>query len=127
VNQWHGTGGPMTVSQIKRPSTGAKTFVDACETLQYPRNNDFNGERIDGIGFAPLNVHNGWRRSTTGGYLRPNLGRKNLTLMTGTHVRKILLEGKRAVGVEVDRDGQTQRLRARREIVLSGGAINSPV
>ena len=68
----------MTVSQIKRPSKVAKAFVEACERLQYPRNNDFNGERIDGIGFAPLNVHNGWRRSTAVGYLKPNLGRKNL-------------------------------------------------
>ncbi len=127
ANQWHGTGGPMTVSQIKRPSTVAKAFVDACEKLQYPRNNDFNGERIDGIGFAPLNVHNGWRRSTAVGYLKPNLSRKNLTLMTRTHVRKILLDGKRAVGVEIERDGQVQRLKARRELVLSGGAINSPV
>jgi choline dehydrogenase len=126
-NQWHGSGGPMTVSQIKRPSTAAKAFVDACEKLQYPRNNDFNGERIDGIGFAPLNVHNGWRRSTAVGYLRPNLSRKNLTLMTRTHVRKILLEGKRAVGVEVEVDGKVKRLKARREIILSGGAINSPV
>src|SRR5215471_10460199 len=117
----------MTISNIKKPSTVARAFVEACERLQYARSPDFNGERIDGIGFAPLNVHNGWRRSTAVGYLRPNLGRKNLTLMTRTHVRKILLEGKRAVGVEVEQDGQVRRLKARREIILSGGSINSPV
>ena len=73
ANAWRGTGGPMTVSNIKRPSTTARAFVEACERLQYQRNPDFNGERIDGVGFAPLNVHNGWRRSTAVGYLKPNL------------------------------------------------------
>ena len=127
ANQWRGTGGPMTISNIKRPSTAAKAFVEACERLQYPRNPDFNGERIDGIGFAPLNVHNGWRRSTAVGYLKPNLNRRNLELMTKTHVRRILFEGRRAIGVEVERDGQIQRIGARRELILSGGSINSPV
>jgi len=127
ANEWRGTGGPMTVSNIKRPSTAAKAFVEACERLQYQRNPDFNGERIDGIGFAPLNVHNGWRRSTAVGYLKPNLNRRNLELMTRTHVRRILFEGRRAIGVEVERDGQIQRIGARRELILSGGSINSPV
>ena len=127
ANEWRGTGGPMTISNIKRPSTVAKAFVDACERLQYQRNPDFNGERIDGIGFAPLNVHNGWRRSTAVGYLKPNLNRRNLELMTKTHVRRILFEGHRAVGVEVERGGRIQHIGARRELILSGGSINSPV
>jgi choline dehydrogenase len=127
ANEWRGVGGPMTISNIKRPSTAAKAFVEACARLQYQRNSDFNGERIDGIGFAPLNVHNGWRRSTAVGYLKPNLSRPNLELMTKTHVRRILFEGRRAVGVEVERGGQVQRIGARRELILSGGAINSPV
>ncbi len=115
ANAWRGTGGPMTISNIKRPSTVAKAFVEACERLQYQRNPDFNGEHIDGIGFAPLNVHNGWRRSTAVGYLKPNLSRKNLQLMTRTHVRRILFEGRRAVGVEVERDGRMQRIGAQRQ------------
>ena len=127
ADEWRGTGGPMTISNIKRPSTAAKAFVEACERLQHPRNADFNGERIDGVGFCPLNVHNGWRRSTAVGYLKPNLNRRNLKLMTKTHVRRILLEGRRAIGVEVERDGQVQRIRARREVIVSSGAINSPV
>jgi len=127
ANAWRGTGGPMTVSNIKRPSTAARAFVEACERLQYQRNPDFNGERIDGVGFAPLNVHNGWRRSTAVGYLKPNLGRKNLELMTKTRVRRILFDGNRASGVEIERDGQIQRIGARRELIISGGAINSPV
>jgi choline dehydrogenase len=78
ADEWRGSGGPMTVANVKRPSTVAKAFVEACERLQYQRNADFNGDRVDGVGFAPLNVHNGWRRSTAVGYLRPNLARKNL-------------------------------------------------
>jgi choline dehydrogenase len=127
ANAWRGTGGPMTVSNIKRPSTAAKAFVQACERLQYQRNPDFNGERIDGVGFAPLNVHNGWRRSTAVGYLKPNLHRKNLELMTKTPVRRILFDGNRAIGVEIERDGRIRRIGARHEVVLSGGAINSPM
>jgi choline dehydrogenase len=126
-NEWRGTGGPMTVSNIKRPSTVAKAFVEACANLQYSRNRDFNGERIDGIGYAPLNVHNGWRRSTAVGYLKPNLGRKNLELMTKTQVRRILVDNRRAVGVEVERDGEIQRIGARHELILCGGSINSPM
>jgi choline dehydrogenase len=127
ADEWRSTGGPITVSNIKRPSTAAKAFIEACERLQHPRNKDFNGQRIDGVGLAPLNVHNGWRRSTAVGYLKPNLNRRNLELMTKTHVRRILLDGKRAVGVEVERDGQIQRIGARRELIVSSGAINSPV
>ena len=118
ANAWRGTGGPMTVSNIKRPSTAARAFVETCERLQYQRNPDFNGERIDGVGFAPLNVHNGWRRSTAAGYLKPNLSRKNLELMTKTRVR-ILFDGNRAIGVEIERDGQIQRIGARRELIVS--------
>jgi choline dehydrogenase len=127
ASEWRGIGGPITVSNIKRPSAAAKAFVEACERLQYPRNHDFNGERIDGIGFAPLNVRNGWRNSTAVGYLKPNLNRPNIKLMTETHVRRLLLDGKRAVGVEVEREGVTMRIGARREVVLSGGSVNSPV
>lgn len=127
ANEWRGTGGPMTISNIKRPSTAAKSFIETCERLQYPRNPDFNGERIDGTGLVQLNVHNGWRRSTAAGYLKPNLRRPNLELMTKTHVRRILFDGRRAVGVEIERDGQIQRIGARRELILSGGAVNSPV
>jgi choline dehydrogenase len=73
-----------------------------------------------------LNVRNGWRCSTAKGYLRPNLQRKNLKLMTHAFVRRVLFEGKRAVGVEVEQGGSVKRIRARREVIVSGGAINSP-
>jgi choline dehydrogenase len=126
ANEWRGTGGPMTISNIKSPSAPARAFVETCERLQYPHNPDFNGEKIDGAGFVQLNVRDGWRCSTAVGYLRPNLHRANLDVLTDSHVCKILFEGKRAVGVEVERFGKTERIGARREVVVSGGAINSP-
>jgi choline dehydrogenase len=124
---WRRNGGSVPISKIKRPSTAAKAFVETCERLQYPHNGDFNGERIDGVGFVPLNVYNGWRYSTAVSYLKPNLRRPNLQLMTATHACRILFEGRRAVGVEVEQNGEVRRVGARHELVLSGGAINSPV
>jgi len=127
ADAYRGQGGPMTISDIKNPSANAKAFVEACTQLQYPLNPDFNGERIDGVGIVQLNVRNGWRCSTAAGYLKPNLKRTNLKLMTRTQVRRILFEGKRAIGVEVEEGGTVKRIGARREVIVSGGSINSPV
>jgi len=127
ADTWRGQGGPMTISDIKKPSATSQAFVEACKRLQHPVNADFNGERIDGVGTVQLNVRNGWRCSTAAGYLKPNLRRKNLELMTRTHVRRILFEGRRAVGVEVEQGGAIKRIRARREVIVSAGAINSPM
>jgi len=127
ADAYRGQGGPMTISDIKKPSANAKAFVEACTQLQFPFNRDFNGERLEGVGIVQLNVRKGWRCSTAVGYLKPNLSRKNLALMTRTHVRKILFEGRRAVGVEVEERGAIKRIRARREVIVSGGAINSPM
>ena len=127
ADAYRGQGGPMTISDIKKPSANAKAFVEACTQLQHPLNPDFNGERIDGVGMVQLNVRNGWRCSTAAGYLKPNLKRKNLKLMTRTQVRRILFEGKRAIGVEVEEGGTVKRIGARREVIVSGGSINSPV
>ena len=127
ADAWRGQGGPMTISDIKKPSVTSQAFVEACKRLQHPFNPDFNGERIDGVGTVQLNVRNGWRCSTAAGYLKPNLRRKNLKLVTRAQVRRILFEGRRAVGVEVEQGGAVKRIRARREVIVSAGAINSPV
>jgi choline dehydrogenase len=126
ADAYRGQGGPMTISDIKKPSANATAFVEACTRLQHPRNPDFNSERIDGVGIVQLNVRNGWRCSTAAGYLKPNLKRKNLALMTRTHVRQILLDGQRAIGVEVEEHGAVKRIRARREVIVCSGAINTP-
>lgn len=125
-SEWRGTGGPMHISDIKNPSVPARAFVEACTRLQHPRNPDFNGPRIDGAGFVQLNVRDGWRISTAAGYLKPALRRPNLSLKTEAHVRRILIDGKTVVGVEVDQGGRLLRIKARREVVLAGGSINTP-
>jgi choline dehydrogenase len=127
ADDYRGQDGPMCISDIKKPSVPAQAFVEACNRLQYPLNPDFNGERIDGVGMVQLNIRNGWRCSTAAGYLKPNLKRKNLKLITRTFVRRILFEGRRAVGVEVEQGGAVKRIAARREVIVSGGAINSPM
>ena len=127
ADAYRGQDGPMTISDIRKPSVTSQAFVEACKRLQYPFNPDFNGERIDGVGTVQLNVRNGWRCSTAKGYLKPNLKRKNLELITHTFVRRILFEGRRAVGVEVERGGSVKRIGARREVIVSGGSINSPM
>jgi choline dehydrogenase len=127
ADAWRGQDGPMCISDIKKPSATSQAFVEACKRLQFPLNPDFNGERIDGVGTVQLNVRNGWRCSTAKGYLKPNLRRKNLELMTRAYVRRILFEGRRAVGVEVEQGGSVKRIAARREVIVAGGAINSPV
>src|SRR5262249_43586610 len=127
ADAYRSQGGPMTISDIKNPSVTAKAFVAACTRLQYQANPDFNGERIDGVGMVQLNVRNGWRCSTAAGYLKPNLARRNLKLITRAMVRRVLFEDRRAVGVEVEQGGTVKRIRARREVIVAGGAINSPM
>ena len=127
ADAYRGQDGPMTISDIRKPSATSRAFVEACKRLQYPFNPDFNGERIDGVGMVQLNVRNGWRCSTAAGYLKSNLKRKTLKLMTRTFVRRIIFEGRRAVGVEVEQGGSITRIAARREVIVSGGAINSPM
>lgn len=126
ANEFRGQGGPMTISSIKRPSAPAKAFVEACTRLQYPSNPDFNGASIEGAGMVQLNVRNGWRISTAQGYLKPNLKRQNLKLMTEAFARRVIFEGKRAVGVEIEQGGTTKRIGARKEVILASGALNSP-
>lgn len=125
-DQWRGEGGPITVSDIKDPSVPSRAFVEACAALQNPRNRDFNGERIDGVGFVQLNVRNGWRDSTATAYLKPVEARANLDVITKAHVRRILIEGRRAVGVEIERGGRVERVRSRREVIVAAGAVASP-
>jgi choline dehydrogenase len=125
-DQQHGRDGPITVTTNKRPSETAKAFVLSCENLQFALNADFNGGRIDGVGFVPINVAGRWRDSTASAYLKPQLGRPNLRLFERVTVRRILFDGNRAVGVEALSQGKVVRIGARKEVVLSGGAINSP-
>jgi choline dehydrogenase len=125
-DEFHGTGGPLCVSDVPDHHPICEAFIEASVALGYPRNDDFNGARQDGVGYHQTTTRNGRRCSTAVGYLRPAMQRRNLQVVTEALSDKILLEGHRAVGVSFRRNGRRYEARAAREIILCGGAVNSP-
>ena len=126
ANDYHGGAGPLHGSrpQVKHPL--ARAFVEAGVQAGYPYNDDTNGASREGFGPVDVTVHRGRRSSTSSACLRPVLHRPNLSVITGAHVTRILLEGRRAVGLRYRKSGQEHTVRAEREVILSAGAINSP-
>lgn len=123
----HGRGGPQHVTDITpfvHPICHA--FLDAAQALGIPASNDLNGNKTEGVGIYQINTAGGWRASTANAFLRPALRRRNLALRTRSHVTRILFADGRASGIELRRGGQTAQVRARREVILAGGAVNSP-
>jgi choline dehydrogenase len=126
ASEWHGTGGPLPVSDQRSGNAITPTFVDAAVEAGLARNDDFNGAEQDGAGMYQVTQRGGMRASASVAYLHPAMERPNLTVMPYMHVNRVLFEGTRAVGVEATQLGQPQELRAEREVVLCGGAYNSP-
>lgn len=122
-NAYHGTGGPLGVSQPIAPLPICEAYFEAAAALGIPRNLDVNGERQDGVGYYQLTQRNARRSSAAMAYVAPNRHRPNLTVRTGAQVRRLIIEGGRATGVEL-LDGT--RIAAAQEVLLSGGAIGSP-
>jgi choline dehydrogenase-like flavoprotein len=122
----HGTDGPLTVSDLVSPNPWSHRFVEAGRDLQIAQTADFNGETQDGIGLFQVTQRNGERWSTARAYLDPARNRPNLTVLTRTHALRVLFEGRRATGVEVRTGRAVRRLTARREVILSAGAFQSP-
>ncbi len=126
ASEFHGAGGPVRVSdESGRVHPLCETFVAACERLGIRRTRDFNGAESEGAGIWQVTISGGMRVSTSNAYLRPALSRRNLVLETRAHVTRVLLNGSRATGVEYVR-GPRQTAVARREVILSAGALNSP-
>lgn len=123
---WRGTDGPLHVTRGPRDNPLHDAFVDATKAAGYAATPDYNGHRQEGFGPADMTVWKGRRWSSANAYLRPALKRGNLKLEKGALVDRILFDGKRAIGVEYIRGGQRQQARARAEVVLAAGAINSP-
>jgi choline dehydrogenase len=123
---WHGIGGPLGVSSLAPPHRLTRAFVQACQQFGMPYNLDFNGPQQAGAGPYQLTTRNARRCSAATGYLRPVLSRPNLSVSTDALVKRIVVEGGRAVGVEVIEDGRAKTLRAEREVLLTSGAIGSP-
>ena len=126
ADAWHGTGGPLCVSDVPDHHPICEAFIGAAAGLGFPKNDDFNGEGQDGVGYHQTTTRNGKRCSTAVGYLRPAMTRPNLRVVTNALTEKIAFDGRRATGVVFRLDGETQTARAAREVVLCGGAVNSP-
>jgi choline dehydrogenase len=125
-SEWHGAGGPLPVSEGRSGNRMSRAFVDAGVQAGLPRNPDFNGPSQDGVGLYQVTQRGGMRASTAVAYLHPAMERGNLTVMPYMHVSRILFEGTRAVGVGASQLGQAQEFKAEREVILCGGAYNSP-
>jgi choline dehydrogenase-like flavoprotein len=123
---FHGAGGPLNVADLRTANPFQDYFLEAGRQLQLPMNDDFNGAHQQGLGIYQVTQKNGERWSAARAYIEPNLSRPNLKVVTGAQARKIRFEGKRATGVEFSRDGKIEFVSARREIILSSGAFQSP-
>ena len=125
-DDYHGSGGPLTVSDIRDRREICDAFMEAAQQAGIPRNNDFNGIDQEGVGNFQTTSRNGLRCSAATGYLKSIKNRPNLRIETDAMVLNILFDGKRASGIRFRQYGQEKIVHAGGEIVLAGGAINSP-
>ncbi len=122
---FHGAGGPLCVSDVAQHPI-CEAFIAATTELGFPRNDDFNGASQDGAGYHQTTTRNGRRCSTAVGYLRPAMQRPNLRVITEALTEKIIFEGRRATGVAFRRGGRLFTATSSSEVILCGGAVNSP-
>jgi choline dehydrogenase-like flavoprotein len=127
ADDYHGDAGPLGVADLRTDNPFHDRYRSAAEEAGFALNPDFNGADQEGLGVYQVTQVNGERCSAARAYLQPWVGaRSNLHVLTRTHAQRILLEGQRAVGVEVLRGGRRETLHARREVVLAAGAFHSP-
>src|SRR5579863_6366070 len=123
---WHAVGGPLNVSDVTQTHEVSDDVVEACVEAGVPRNTDINGEDQEGVCYYQLTVKNGQRCSAAVAYLHPAMERANLRVETNALASRVLFEGRRASGVEFRQNGETRTAKASREVILAGGAVNSP-
>jgi choline dehydrogenase-like flavoprotein len=126
VSGWHGVGGPLNVADLRSPHPFARRFVEAAVQAGILSNDDFAGQTQEGAGLYQVTQKNGERWSVARAYLDPARGRPNLHIETGAFATSIVFDGTRAVGVEFERGGVRRSLRARREVLLAAGALQTP-
>ncbi|MGY2128577.1 GMC family oxidoreductase [Blastococcus sp. SYSU DS0617] len=126
ADEWHGVGGPLRVEDLRSPHAWTKAVVESAVAAGYPRNDDFNGAAQEGVGQYQVTQKRGRRWSSADAYLHPAMDRPNLTVLTGALTTRVLVSGGRATGVEYRWNGSLHTARAAAEVVLSGGAVNSP-
>jgi len=126
ADDFHGAGGPLPVSDLVHADPLSAAFIAAAAETGIPVNPDFNGASQEGAGFFQTTTRRGRRASTAVAYLRPARGRKNLQVETSALAQRILFDGHRADAIEFRQAGVLRTARARKEILVSGGAYNSP-
>src|SRR4030081_2937743 len=125
--EYHGKGGPLHVTGLRSDNPVRETYLQAAREAQFRIREDFNAEEQEGLGTYQVTQKNGERWSAARGYIHPHLGtRANLRVETNAQATRILFEGKRAVGVEYRQGKETRQIRARREVILSSGAFQTP-
>ena len=123
---YHGTGGEMNVIDIPRNNPLIDTFLTATDELQYRRNPDFNGPDPEGFGPRQATIRRGRRVSTASAFLEPARKRSNVMVLPNATVTRVVIENRRAIGIDMEAGGVKYRLAARREVILSGGSYGSP-
>jgi choline dehydrogenase len=126
ADEYHGVGGPLPASDQSEPHPLCDAFIAAAQQADHPANADFNGATQEGAGYYQTTSRHGRRVSAAVAYLNPVKRRANLRIVTGAHVTKLVLEGKRVVGVQWRVGDEMQSARAGKEVILSAGAIGSP-
>jgi choline dehydrogenase len=122
----HGVGGPLAVSNVCEPHPLCEAFIESAQQAGFPRNDDFNGPTQEGAGYFQLTAKKGRRWSTAVGYLKEARRRPNLKIETNALASRILFVGRCATGIEYRQGDTTRTAHARREVILAGGAFNSP-
>ena len=128
VNKYRGSAGPVSVGCGNNMQLNPlyEAFINAGVEAGYPRTDDYNGYRQEGFGSMQMSIDKGVRASTSQAYLRPALGRPNLTLLKNTQVKRVIFNGKKAVGIEIISRMKPRSVRLKRELILSAGSIGSP-
>ena len=127
ADAWRGTGGPLHISDVSaKLHPLAKVFLQAGQQAGLPFNRDFNGAEQDGVGLYQVTTKNGLRMSAAKAFLRPAMKRHNMSVLTHAHATRLLLDGRRVTGVEIEQHGQRRPILARREVIIAAGAVNSP-
>jgi choline dehydrogenase-like flavoprotein len=127
TNEWHGRDGPLWVSDLRTDNPFHARYLEAARQTGLPVTDDFNGAEQEGVGIYQVTQKNGERWSAARAYLLPHMTtRKNLSVETHAHVQRIIFEGSRAVGVEVTLGDKTRTIRARREVIVAAGALQTP-
>ena len=125
-NEYRGNKGLLPVNQSKNKNPLFKAFIDSATEAGYEANSDMNGKKQEGFGMYDVTIDKGERASVSKHYLNPAKNRKNLTIYTDSFVEKIIFDGKKAIGIDVKIKNKVEKIFVNKEVILSGGSINSP-